>query len=415
MAVRSRLNNAQSFLTSFNANDKWTAENCSIEIDGNSELYPGGDYKQVKMVLNQGASSCFLNLDIATLEPDDFFRPAIFLSAVKMESGGTVVATLQSVEESDPSISQTTLIVNSSTSVVNAEGVQSPQWNILRTNPLLLTVESGVPAVSVSLEFIPSELEENILFTLPLLYPQFEAITSNRAAQKILALTPEIFVEEDLSFTGSPDIPFMRFVDILSHTLDDTLSDVRGFAYLDVLEGFLESNDTTKSTLVNTSVASFESLVWLCKFSGTSPVTRFESSLDFVGEPFVLNSSQLNSTDLLRLTSFTELNPPAQDIQKQIELLRWELDNGYYGKNSGTLLAVQEAAKLMLVGEKELVTEYDFVAEPWTIHLFSPWDQTFGSIGEEVVGQSSVLVQEAIRNAKPLGVLVTHELTASNG
>jgi hypothetical protein len=187
------------------------------------------------------------------------------------------------------------------------------------------------------------------------------------------------------------------------------------YLFQDFSEGFKESDNTTKSTLVNQDVATFETLVWLAKFSGTRPITRFESSLDSLGEPFQLDSSELNSTAALRLTSYLELNPPVLNLTAQENLLRWQLDYGYYGKNAGTLPAVQEAAKLMLTGNKELVTEYDFRTEPWVIHLYSPWDQTFGSVGEEVIGLSSILVLDAVSFAKPLGVLVTHEMTASNG
>jgi len=39
------------------------------------------------------------------------------------------------------------------------------------------------------------------------------------------------------------------------------------------------------------------------------------------------------------------------------------------------------------------------------------WDETFGA-DVSLIGQSSDLVLEAIAKARPLGVLVTHELVA---
>lgn len=415
MAIVNRLTGAQRYLTSFGTPTKWTVSNATVLVDSISELYPNSDYKQIKLTLDQGASSCYLDLDVLHLENDDLNNPIIFLSAIKMPSGGTVIGTLQNVEAGDEAFVETTLYVNSSDSVVNAPGVLSPQWNIFRSDPITLTVESGTPALDIRLEIIPDEVSEDIYFTLPLCYQQFDAVFANNVLPSVMINIPEIMRTEDLAFTGKPDIPLHRFIDICTFTLDNVYTTARDYVFLDVSEGYDVNDPATKSTLVNADVAEFETLVWLAKFTGTSPVTRFESSLDALGDPFQLDSSTLNSTAALRLTSFTNLNPPALDLTEQIALLRWQLDHGWYGKNAGTLPAVQEAAKLMLTGDKELVTEYDFAAEPWTIHLFSPWDQTFGALGEEQVGLASDLVLDAVSYAKPLGVLVTHEMTVSNG
>lgn len=415
MAVINRLNDAQKHLTSFGTSTTWTATNATITIDATSELYPNSDYKQIKLTLSPSASSCFLDLSVLHLQDEDLNFPVLFLAAFKMPSGGTVVGRLQNVEESDQALVETTLYVNSSDSVVNAPGVLSPQWNIFRSDPITLTVESGTPALDVSFEIIPNEPSEDLYFTVPVCYQQFDALFKNAVLPVVYGNMPSIFFSEDLEYEGKPDIPLTRFIDIATYTLDDVYTKTRNYVYLDVSEGYDVLDPATKSTLVNADVADFETLVWLAKFTGTSPVTRFESSLDALGDPFQLDSSTLNSTAALRLTSYTNLNPPALDLTEQIALLRWQLDHGWYGKNAGTLPAVQEAAKLMLTGAQELVTQYDFTSEPWTIHLFSPWDQTFGALGEEQIGQASDLVLDAVSYAKPLGVLVTHEMTASNG
>lgn len=415
MAISNRLTGAQRYLTSFGTPTTWTVSGATITIDSISELYPDSDYKQIKLNLNPGASSCYLDLSVLHIGEEDLNLPIIFLSAIKMPSGGSVIGRLQNVEESDVAFTETTLVVNSSDAVVNAPGVLSPQWNIFRSDPITLSVASGTPALDINFEIVPNDTSEDIYFTLPLCYPQFEAVGQNNVLPSVMINLPEILRTEDIAYSGKPDIPLHRFVDICTYTLDEVYTKSVAYLFIDTSEGFVDSDDKTKSTLVNQDVADFETLVWLAKFSGTRPISRFESSLDALGDPFILDSSNLNSGAALRLTSFTELNPPALDLTAQEELVRWQLDYGYYGKNAGTLPAVQEAAKLMLVGEKELVTEYDFKSEPWTIHLYSPWDQTFGALGVEQIGSSSNLVLEAVSYAKPLGVLVTHEMTVSNG
>lgn len=415
MAISNRLTGAQRYLTSFGTPTTWTVTGATLTVDAISELYPDSDYKQIKLNLNQGASSCYLDLAILHLEDTDLNNPLIFLSAIKMPSGGTVIGRLQNVEEADLAYVETTLLVNSSDSVVNAPGVLSPQWNIFRSDPITLSVDSGTPALDINLEIIPNETTEDIYFTLPLCYKQFDAVFQNNVLPSVMINIPEVLRTEDIAYTGKPDIPLHRFVDICTYTLDDVYTKSIDYLFLDTSEGFNDSDIETKSTFVDQDVAQFETLVWLAKFSGTRPITRFESSLDSLLDPFLLDSSTLNSSAALRLTSFIELNPPALDLTAQEELLRWQLDYGYYGKNSGTLPAVQEAAKRMITGAQELVTEYDFKAEPWVIHLYSPWDQTFGATGEEQIGQASNLVLDAVSYARPLGVLVTHEMTASNG
>lgn len=415
MAISNRLTGAQRYLTSFGTPTTWTVTGATLTVDAISELYPDSDYKQIKLNLNQGASSCYLDLEILHLEDTDLNNPLIFLSAIKMPSGGTVIGRLQNVEEADSAYVETTLLVNSSDSVVNAPGVLSPQWNIFRSDPITLSVDSGTPALDINLEIIPNETTEDIYFTLPLCYKQFDAVFQNNVLPSVMINIPEVLRTEDVAYTGKPDIPLHRFVDICTYTLDDVYTKSIDYLFLDTSEGFNDSDIETKSTFVDQDVAPFETLVWLAKFSGTRPITRFESSLDSLGDPFLLDSSTLNSSAALRLTSFIELNPPALDLTAQEELLRWQLNYGYYGKNSGTLPAVQEAAKRMITGAQELVTEYDFKAEPWVIHLYSPWDQTFGATGEEQIGQASNLVLDAVSYARPLGVLVTHEMTASNG
>lgn len=415
MAIINRFSGAALYLTSFGTSTTWTATNATITIDATSELFPNSSYKQIKLEIDQSASSCFLDIDVLHLQENDLNYPIIFTSAIKMPAGGLVIGTLQNVEEVDSAITQTTMYVNSSDSVVNASGVLNPQWNIFRSDPITLSVDSGTPALKISLEIIPNVISDAVYFTLPACYQQFDAVTQNNVLPEVAGNMPNIFRTEDFEYSGKPDIPLMRFIDIATLTLDDIYTKLQSYVYVDVSEGFLESDDATKSAFVNTDVAAFETLVWLAKFSGTRPVTRFESSVESLGDPFVLDSSTLNSTAAIRLTSFTELTPPELDLTAQSELLRWQLDYGYYGKNAGTLPAVQEAAKLMLTGEKELVTTYDFATEPWTIHLSSPWDQTFGALGPEQIGQASELVLDAVSYAKPLGVLVTHEMTASNG
>lgn len=418
--VVNRLVGAQSLLSAVNTGTSWSSSNMTVTIDGASELLQnsGTQYKQLKCVLNSPNTSGTLSLNEIQLSTGDANRPLVFVFAVKMAAGGTVTTTLTHDDEPLTEIVTTSVNLQQSAAAVNAPGVLSPQWFVYRTDPLTIVEPEGIPSVSISIQFTPTNTAEAFYFTTPALYQQYEFAVNNDAVTTLAARLPEIMVDIDTTADVVPDVPLLRFLDVASLGLGDSLRYVRDFAYLDISEGYDDSDNSTKSTMVNSDVATFAYLVWLAKFSGTSPVTRFESSLEYVADAFVLGATEgdggstLNSTDMLRLTSYTSLNPPALTEAEQETLLRWQLDYGYYGRNAGTIPAITEAAKLMLVGTEYVGVAYDYDAEPFTIDIQTKWSETYGAIGPEVIGQSSELVLEAVSYARPLGTLIRHEMIA---
>jgi hypothetical protein len=423
-AVTNRLSGTQAYLDSHSVVGAWQSEDPNIAgsaapdiaVDTISELWPLSDYKQFAITLPDGAFSGTINLLSAQIELSDLSKPMIFTCGIKIPSGGVVEISLgHSSQEVENSV-VTTKTLRGSTSVVNAVGVVNPQWYIFRTDPITPVSSVGTVGMSIHITFTPNEPSETIYFTLPVLCQNFEFVARNRILTQVAQNLPSVFLDIDYEQTGGIELPFLRLLDVFTTGLDASYQQLARYAYLDIESGFDDNDNSTKSYLVNPDVADFATLVWLCKFNGTRPVTRFETSLDVVTTPFVLgdglgSGSELDSGDGLLLTSYTELNPPALTVAQQVVLLRWQLDYGYYGINSGTLPAVIEAAKRQLIGDQTLVVEYDFDQEPWVIHTFSEWFETYGAIGPEDIGSSSTLVLSAIDYARPLGVKVTHEMT----
>ena len=120
----------------------------------------------------------------------------------------------------------------------------------------------------------------------------------------------------------------------------------------------------------------------------------------------------MDSDDRLLLTTITSIASPVITRSFQLDLLRWQIEFGYYGEFAGTMSSVVEAAKKVLIGDKTLSVDFDWDNEPWVINLESPWDETFGA-DLESIGLQSSLVLLAVRYAKPLGVLVNHNITAA--
>jgi hypothetical protein len=415
-AISNRLTGVKATLNAFNSAGSWVSDDLDISIDTVSELWPSSNYKQLALNVQGGNESGTISLDSAEILANDLTKPIIFTCGIKMPSGGTVEVSLGHSSQEVLNSIFTTKIIRGSTSVVNAVGVVNPQWFVFRSDQITPVSLVGTTGMTIHVTFTPNDINETIYFTLPVLCQNYEFVSKNKILSKVSQSLPEVFLTIDYEQTGGIELPFLRLLDVFTNGLDDSYRQMGKYAYLDIAQGYNENDDATKSSLVNSDIADFATLVWLCKFTGTKPVTRYESSLDTVTTPFVLgdevdSGSLLDEGDGLLLTSYTELNPPTLTLLKQIELLKWEIDYGYYGINSGTLPAVMEAAKRQLIGDQTVVVEYDFQTEPWVINLFSEWFETYGAIGEEDIGNSSKLVLNAVEYARPLGVKVTHTMT----
>lgn len=408
--IQNRLTDSLAKLQSIYAEDFWQTSTLNYVVDGSSELFNGfSEFKQLKLSIPAGNQSGVLYHQDIQLMATDVDIDIVFLFAVKMPSGGVVTCTISDVNEVSIAETVTSVNLSQSDAVINAPGILSPQWNIFRSDMFQIPAGQLLPAVNVEISFEPNDPTEDFYFTTPAIYPAYEFSSVNLAVPLIASFLPDVMFQADLDAETSPDRAMLRLIDIAYLGLGESIQLTQDFAYIDIEEGYNPNVDTTKSKLVNSSVAELDTLVWLCKFTGTQPITRFNFSPETVEAAFVLDSSNLDSTNQIRLTSYTELNPPLLDVAAQKALLRWQLDTGYYGRNAGTLSAVTEATKLQLINDKEVTVDYDYAAEPFVINIQTRWSETFGAIGPEAIGQSSEVVLESIEPARPLGTKITHE------
>ena len=408
VGVQNRLTDAAKFCSSINNSGQWNTVNLTSGEILTSELVPGSNFKQLALTVQNGQSSGQLTLGPIQLLLADSNRPMVFLFAAKLPSGGSI--TVDIVDESAiiPNVTTTAVVSQESNAAVNAPGLLSPQWFIFRSNPM--TIEAETPTISITVTFQPNDLSETFYFTTPAVYHKYEFFISNPAVPSIASLLPEVFLDIDSESQESLDVPLLRLIDVLNLGLGESLEIMGNFAYSDIEDGYIESDNSTKSTLVHHEIANIDTLLWLAKFNGTSPVLRFNSSLGSAAEPFVLDVSVLNGTDVIRLTSYDELNPPTATLAEQQTLLRWQMEYGYYGRNAGTLPAILAATKLMLIDNQNVSVSYDYSVEPFVIDIQTQWFETIGSTGPEDIGNESQLVLEAISPARPLGILVRHEM-----
>lgn len=405
--ISNRLTGVQETLASTGSALQWQISGGTIYDGGISELSPFTHYRQLKIGVS--TTSVELSLDNITTFITDGDLPFVFLFAIKMPSGGTITSSITE-NATVSALSAETKTISAATASVNAEGVGSPQWSIIRFNTDQVA-DVLSPTFNISITIEPEDTSEFIYFTRPAFYPKYEFLAQNASLEDLLGYLPELFIETDFSITDDLDLPMFRYLDVATSQMNVVSNNAVGYTFFDISEGYTEGNTDLESSLVQTNNADLETLIWLAKFSGTVPITRFASSLETDTEPFILESSALDSADTLRVTSYSELNPPAIDEEDQRSLVKWQIDNGYYGINAGSDDALIESAKLMLIGTKTVSLEYDYSTSPFEINVVTRWDETFGG-DESSIGQSSPLVLEAVAKARPLGVLVTHEMVA---
>lgn len=403
--ITNRLTDNYFTLGVFDAAGGWRAGDGTIISDGGpTELTPTLNCRQLKL---SGGLTNEIYIDALPGDSALGNTRAVFVFALKVPNGGICTVTIEDAATSG-SANTHQFPIGASTPSINADGVASPQWSIIR---IISDVFSyAIPAITLTVNILKNE-DEDVYFSSPVLYPQMELFTKSFTLRQIGTLLPQFMVEDDLSTTEPIDMPLFRFIDVASVGLDSIITETLNSAYVDIIEGRDDNDPDTLSTFVDPRVAEVSNLVWLAKFVGTKPITRFSYSQEVFTSPFELDISELDGADTLRLTSFSALNPPPLDAQAQLELLKWQLTTKNYGFNAGTTNSVIEAAKLMMIGEKTVTAIYDYVANPFEIELQTSWTETLGA-EESQIGEPSPLLLEAVRRTKPLGVLLTHVLTA---
>ena len=403
-AVFNRLSGAASTLSEFGGSAQWGSSDATLSIDGNSELRTSGAFRQLLVVPN--SSSCSLYLESYDLLPTDDLYPTVITFGLKLAQGGTVTITLYDDGDGTESPVTKEIQVNKTVDQPNINGVGNPSWRIYRSDPIFLPKGSlSAPRIGVLIEIQPSSLDSEIIFTSPVVCGKNDSARYSEALRQIMENMPE-FMLETSAFETNPDFALQRFIDVAFEGLDRAVQAAFDYRYSDIEGGKIESDPNTLSKLVAPSVAEVEELLWLVQFTGTEPVKKLDSSVD-PSDPFVLDESVLNSGDTLRFSTSQLLDPPTNTVDVQRTFLDWQASTGYYGINAGTVKAIREAVKRVMIEPKEVTITLQHEG-PFTMLVQTPWAQTYGG-ASDLVGGGSPIVSEAIHYAKPLGVKVEHQ------
>ena len=299
--------------------------------------------------------------------------------------------------------------------IVNIGGTDAPTWHLIRAVPVAVPA-TGRWSIGVNFRVVFSTLTNAYLnIARPTAHTSQRFLLGDFFSSTVGNL-PEIFLESDFAnySTNSPTYPFSRFVDVITTTAGDIYDQTISFEYLDSSEGGSTNNLFTLSRLVDPRVCDSAYLYWLSQFRGRPILITYQPSTEGIGwSVFTLNSSLLSGLDPITGlpvgidvlgSNATNLGGLPAGIEA---FARWQVEKGYYGHNAGTIQAMVSAIQRNLTGD-ETVT---YTLSTNTIAFTTKQSETFGTVVGDI-GSSNSVIMSLIEPARPLGMIVTHTMTA---
>jgi hypothetical protein len=286
-------------------------------------------------------------------------------------------------------------------------GSDVPSWHLIRSVPVAIP-ETGRWSIGVNFRVVFSTLTDAYLNIARPTAQTSQRFLLGDFFTSVMGNLPEIFLESDFAnySTNEPTYPLSRFVDAITTTAGDLYDQTISFEYLDASEGGSNSNLFTLSRLVDPRVCDSSYLFWLAQFRGRPILITYQPSTEGVGwSVFLLDrpSSLLDGNSVLG-NDATNLGGLPAGIDS---FARWQVETGYYGHNAGTVEAMVSAVGRSLTGDRTV----NYTLSTNTIAFTTKQSETFGTVVGDI-GSSTPAVLSLVEPARPLGMIVTHTLTA---
>lgn len=285
--------------------------------------------------------------------------------------------------------------------------LDSERWHLLRSVPTRL-LSTGNYSVSVQIRVVFSTLTNaHLNISRPTIITSL-GVSRSRFMQFVGQFMPEIFLNQDTAdfLTNEPTFPMMRFIDSITTDANDLQVKSEEFTYIDLATGFDPADSGTFSTLVDPNYCDGATLLWLAQFRGRQILVTYEPSTEGASwVRFTLDDAVSGVLDDIAVlgSNISDIGLPG-GIEAYA---RWQVETGYYGHNAGTIEAMVSAIQRLLTGAG--IVNYTVSAN--AIHFTTSWTETYGSVIGDI-GSPSALLLQIVEPARPLGMIVTHELTA---
>ena len=409
----------QSIFVSTNVDDLWSSDGTittdpTIYLDsdyGSLKLTPSSVGNYVRFNYHSSVGSTPSQYAITTdVDGNDYIEAFMWVKSTK--NCTLYLQTVLTEVEFDENLSSFAFVDpfsrvtgNEGSLSVDIGGTDVPTWQLVRAVPVAIP-DTGRWSIGVNFRVVFSTLTDAYLnIARPTAHTSRRFLLGDFFTS-VMSNLPEIFLETDLAnySTNDPTYPLSRFVDVITTTAGDIYDKTISFEYLDASEGGSYDNLFTSSRLIDPRVCDGEYLFWLSQFRGRPILITYQPSTEGIGwNVFTLNSSLLDSNDVIG-NDATSLGGLPAGIDS---FARWQVETGYYGHNAGTIQSMVSAAQRNLTGAKTVT--YTLSAN--TLAFTTKQAETFGSVVGDI-GFSNSVILSLIEPARPLGMLVTHTLTA---
>lgn len=144
-------------------------------------------------------------------------------------------------------------------------------WTLVRSNELDIPTQTTALTYWTTIDIRSSNGAEHFHMAHPVLTNSY-GFTQNIFLRELITYMPRFLLETDSEQTA-PQFPMSRYLDIGLAYADRGFRQADSFKYRDVAGGYEDTDDSTKSYLVNPDVAANEYLPWLGQFVGVKLLT----------------------------------------------------------------------------------------------------------------------------------------------
>lgn len=288
--------------------------------------------------------------------------------------------------------------------IVAYGGADATNWHLIRSVPISIPNDTDRFSIGLELNFTAKTATSFYMNVSRPTIITSAVVFRNQFMQYMASFIPSIFLEADTAdfSSNNPTFPLTRFLDVCTEESDNVLTLAEDITYVDISQGRDDTDDTTTSKLVNPALAPADYLAWQAQFRGRQLLVTYEPSTE--GEAwdvFRLDESMLDDTGVIGAPTSSLSVPGGVE-----EYFRWQVESGAYGHNAGTISSMISAIQRVLTGAKNV--NYTVTAN--TIHFETSYLETQNAVLADV-GNPSPLVLQIVEPARPLGMVITHELT----
>jgi hypothetical protein len=276
------------------------------------------------------------------------------------------------------------------------------QWTVIRGPEVEVPVTQGSTSYTASIA-ISGHLGQAVYFACPVMTNKY-AMRGNRFLRYCMQYIPQVFIEKDYE-QSFPNFPMLRILDLGTAYAAVGLEQSEAFKYLDIASGYDPDDDSTKSALVEPTVADPRFLAWLgqvvgvklaSSVGGTTPWgnlpttwTTFINAIDDAGD----------NDDNTTWEEIETYNPGDSNF---VSGRRQQITTARLGHNAGTRDGIISSVETVLTGTKEVDLVIDPIGSPWTIRINTLTAETPSG------ANSDPQVLEVASESRPLGFVLTH-------